>query len=113
MYATSCAANALLLLLRLLCAQFLKRWSSIDQMPPDPNRGIEVPTAVVTCGGRQLVSSKQLMHVPQPDGSMPFNVITLTCTLMAFFIGTFINVLVRKSDWKEKKDEQQSDKPDK
>ena len=36
------------------------------------------------------------MEVPAPDFSMPFNVITLTSTLLAFFFGSMLNVLVRK-----------------
>lgn len=37
-----------------------------------------------------------LVDVPTPDFSMPFNVITLTCTLLAFFYGSMMSVLVRK-----------------
>ena len=35
--------------------------------------------------------------LPLPDFSMPYNVITLTSTVLAFFCGTMLNVLVRKS----------------
>jgi hypothetical protein len=41
-----------------------------------------------------------LLDPPLPDFSMPFNVITLSCTAIAFFIGTLANMLIRKSDWK-------------
>ena len=34
--------------------------------------------------------------LPLPDFSMPYNVITLTSTAVAFFLGTMLNVLVRK-----------------
>ena len=33
---------------------------------------------------------------PVPDMSMPFNVISLACTLYAFIIGSLVNFLVRK-----------------
>jgi Gpi16 subunit, GPI transamidase component len=55
---------------------------------------------MVTCDNHSFYSSGALLDLPQPDFSMPFNVITLTCTLVAFFVGTAINVLIRKSDWK-------------
>jgi Gpi16 subunit, GPI transamidase component len=55
---------------------------------------------MVTCGNHSFYSSGALLDLPQPDFSMPFNVITLTCTLVAFFVGTAINVLIRKSEWK-------------
>lgn len=38
-----------------------------------------------------------LLDTPQPDFSMPFNVITFTSTVITFFLGTAINLLVRKS----------------
>ena len=33
---------------------------------------------------------------PVPDMSMPFNVISLSCTLWAFVLGSIINILVRR-----------------
>ena len=40
---------------------------------------------------------------PVPDMSMPFNVISLTCTLYAFVVGSLANLLVRKSSsWAKK-----------
>ena len=37
-----------------------------------------------------------LVDVQTPDMSMPFNVITITCSLLAFYFGSLINLLVRK-----------------
>lgn len=34
-----------------------------------------------------------LLPLPYPDFSMPFNVIALTCTLLAFFFGSVFNML--------------------
>jgi hypothetical protein len=34
---------------------------------------------------------------PVPDLSMPFNVLSLTCTLYAFIIGSLINLVLRKA----------------
>lgn len=37
-----------------------------------------------------------LLVVPTPDFSMPYNVITLTCTVLALFYGSVFNILTRK-----------------
>jgi hypothetical protein len=38
-----------------------------------------------------------LISMPFPDGSMPFNVITMVSTVVALLLGSMMNVLVRKS----------------
>ena len=35
-------------------------------------------------------------QLPTPDFSMPYNVITITCTVMALFFGTVFNILTRQ-----------------
>jgi len=45
----------------------------------------------------RLYTSSAIAMPPVPDMSMPFNVISLTCTLYAFVIGSMVNFLVRKS----------------
>jgi len=47
-------------------------------------------------GGVDLYSNSLLLVAPLPDASMPFNVISLTCTLFAFVVGSLINLLVSK-----------------
>jgi hypothetical protein len=93
---------------------------SFENIPGDANRGIELPPIQVsfvstTCssssvqktngtgtsmhtgrGSAQLYSQSVLLLTPLPDMSMPFNVLSLTCTLFAFIIGSLINVLVRR-----------------
>ena len=44
----------------------------------------------------RMYSNGALIMAPNPDMSMPFNVITLTCTMIAFLFGTILNILVRK-----------------
>lgn len=39
-----------------------------------------------------------LVSLPTPDFSMPYNVITLTCTVVAMFFGTFFNLMMRDFD---------------
>jgi hypothetical protein len=41
--------------------------------------------------------------VPLPDFSMPYNVITLSSTVVAFFLGTMLNVLAGSKKKKKKK----------
>jgi hypothetical protein len=36
-----------------------------------------------------------LASLPTPDFSMPYNVITLTCTVIALFFGSIFNLLIR------------------
>ncbi|CAG8586223.1 8487_t:CDS:1, partial [Racocetra persica] len=36
-----------------------------------------------------------LVSLPTPDFSMPYNVITLTCTVIALFFGSMFNLMTR------------------
>uniref|UniRef100_A0A7S4J5R5 GPI transamidase component PIG-T n=1 Tax=Odontella aurita TaxID=265563 RepID=A0A7S4J5R5_9STRA len=94
---------------------------AFESFPSDPNRGMDLAPSVgrFTCvdpppiatsaggfnstlpsGGNsyaRVYSPPLLLMPPVPDMSMPFNVISLTCTLYAFVIGSMVNFLVRKS----------------
>ena len=123
---------------------FFKRFLTVDDFPPDPSRGFDVPaplarfsfeeergseSADADCSSMESVEKRRgsagraggransestlgngcrervvyaygeagLLDTPQPDFSMPFNVITFTSTVITFFLGTAINLLVRKS----------------
>ena len=54
----------------------------------------------ISCISLRLYSPSVIVMPPVPDLSMPFNVVSLTCTLYAFIIGSLINLLVRKSSKK-------------
>lgn len=137
---------------------YFKRFLTVDDFPPDPSRGLDIPPPLArfyfagleqpasrlsgcevkgegalegrsysgNCpagggsgpeemvrveggggGGRGRVvyayGEAGLLDTPQPDFSMPFNVITFTSTVITFFLGTAINLLVRKSKAKKKK----------
>lgn len=70
-----------------------------QHFPPDPNRGIEVPPSwVVWNASHTLYSPALLLLPPVPDMSMPFNIISLTCTLYVFVIGSIINTVVRRAE---------------
>ena len=95
---------------------------SFEYFPGDANRGIELPPAqaqvTVPSWCRQgddhfsmmgeelsslsswpvvvLFSESILFLPPLPDMSMPFNVLSLSCTLASFVIGAMINTLIRR-----------------
>jgi len=106
----------------IISAEFEPKFLRIEDFTADVNRGIEWDAGIVTfeqgdeARGRKiwrgggdilnniitppasvtLMSNTALFHAPPPDMSMPFNVITLSCTLVAFLVGTSLNIFVRK-----------------
>ncbi len=80
-----------------LSARFLSR----EQHSPDSSRGREYPPAFVsvlwvddqTETEGLVVTSAPLVMLPLPDFSMPFNVLTLGTTALAFFIGSLVNAV--------------------
>ena len=85
---------------------------SFETFPADPNRGFEVPPFSATfaapaecvsssyppeAGTATLYSSSVLLLTPVPDLSMPFNVLSLTCTLYALIIGAIFNLALRRA----------------
>jgi hypothetical protein len=57
----------------------------------------------------RLTTEGLLIDVPLPDFSMPFNVITLCSTLVAFFFGSMLNVVVRKGRRREEEEEEEGE----
>jgi phosphatidylinositol glycan class T len=43
-----------------------------------------------------MVSETLLVSLPTPDFSMPYNVITLSCTVLALYCGSLFNMLTRE-----------------
>jgi Gpi16 subunit, GPI transamidase component len=80
---------------------------SIDSFPGNANRGFEFPPAMASfqCGTTSttrvttvhLYTDTQLILSPLPDMSMPFNVISLTCTFYAFVVGSILNLAIKKA----------------
>ncbi|KAL1548816.1 GPI transamidase component PIG-T [Salvia divinorum] len=86
----------------------------IDEYPPDANQGFDIPSAVIHFAGfvanmsfhddslKQeevpVVSYTEVLLVPltTPDFSMPYNVITITCTVFALYFGSLLNALRRR-----------------
>lgn len=105
-----------------LTMEFDKGFLHIDEYPPDANQGFDIPSAVISFPSTQasrlypednlthspllqkfqektsLLSYTEVLLVPlaTPDFSMPYNVITITCTVFALYFGSLLNVLRRR-----------------
>ncbi|KAJ2353933.1 Subunit of the glycosylphosphatidylinositol transamidase complex-like protein [Coemansia sp. RSA 2618] len=92
---------------------FDKGFLKYSEHPPDANRGFTIAPAIVTydlaaadparplfcapdspCTVR-VYTEPALASLPTPDFSMPYNVITFTCTILALFFGRIFNLLTR------------------
>ncbi|KAG1508849.1 hypothetical protein G6F45_012231 [Rhizopus arrhizus] len=70
---------------------------------PDANRGFDVGSAVLTTKDPEqnlmrIYTDTLLVVLPTPDFSMPYNVITLTCTVIALFFGSLFNLLIPRAN---------------
>nr|CAB3470798.1 unnamed protein product [Digitaria exilis] len=95
----------------------------IDEYPPDANQGFDIPSALVSfpelnaarnypetdplLGSPLLENFREdtvvksytevlLVPLTTPDFSMPYNVITFTCTVLALYFGSLLNALRRR-----------------
>ncbi|XP_061362720.1 uncharacterized protein LOC133306420 isoform X2 [Gastrolobium bilobum] len=108
--------------------EFDKGFLHIDEYPPDANQGFDIPSAIISFpdfhAGLQfsdnfqskspmlsklqekspVLSYTEVLLVPltTPDFSMPYNVITITCTVFALYFGTLLNVLRRRAGEEER-----------
>lgn len=79
-----------------------------QKFPADANRGVDIVPSMATftlestaktmtkLPSITLFTTSLLILPPVPDMSMPFNVISLSCTLWAFVLGSLLNILVRR-----------------
>lgn len=79
---------------------FEREFLRIDEFPPNSERGIELPGALIFYKSSEIfyteTTNTVLFTWPIPDGTMPFNVITMTSTLAALFYGSFFNLIFRR-----------------
>jgi len=89
---------------------FVKKHLLYADYPPDNARGFDVGSAVVTVhnvtlGEGSLYSDQDYVRIytepiviilPIPDFSMPYNVITYSCTIIALFFGSMYNAYTRR-----------------
>ncbi|RKP02472.1 hypothetical protein CXG81DRAFT_10743 [Caulochytrium protostelioides] len=86
-----------------LAFAFDKAFIKYTEHPPDANRGFDIGSGIVTLRapvgdlpqGTRLMTETLLLSLATPDFSMPYNVITMTCTLIALFFGSYCNLLTR------------------
>ncbi|KAJ1409562.1 hypothetical protein SESBI_22617 [Sesbania bispinosa] len=102
--------------------EFDKGFLHIDEYPPDANQGFDIPSAIISFPDYHaslqfsdnsiskspmlsklqekspVLSYTEVLLVPltTPDFSMPYNVITITCTVFALYFGSLLNVLRRR-----------------
>eukprot|EP01126_Amoeba_proteus_P027584 TRINITY_DN2737_c0_g2_i1.p1 TRINITY_DN2737_c0_g2~~TRINITY_DN2737_c0_g2_i1.p1 ORF type:complete len:453 (-),score=66.37 TRINITY_DN2737_c0_g2_i1:166-1524(-) len=104
-------ANSILTL-ELQVERALLHWT---EYPPDPNRGFDIgpavlqvlsvenlkthnfPTqSVISSPSFCLYTNGLMVMMPLPDFSMPYNVITLSSTVVALFFGQIVSALTRR-----------------
>ncbi len=71
----------------------------LDEFPANHERGIDFPAAKIEIAGQhqdRFTSNGLLFTWPLPDGTMPFNVITMSATVIALFHGALFNMLTRR-----------------
>ncbi|KAI0047315.1 Gpi16 subunit, GPI transamidase component [Auriscalpium vulgare] len=76
-----------------------KSFLRYTEHPPDAQRGWELPPAVfipVDSAARRMYTSPLLVDLPTPDFSMPYNVIIMSCTLIALLFGSLFNLFTRR-----------------
>ncbi|KAL6928815.1 hypothetical protein ACO0SA_002145 [Hanseniaspora valbyensis] len=74
-----------------------------EEYPPDANHGFEIESALVVVLDKYFNNKNYFIRTPTlllslatPDFSMPYNVITITSTLMAFCFGLIFNLLTKR-----------------
>ncbi|KAM3578826.1 Subunit of the glycosylphosphatidylinositol transamidase complex-like protein [Umbelopsis sp. WA50703] len=113
--------------------EFDKVFLKYTEHRPDANRGFDVGPAVISAAfpddtshmatndfdtiskHTDIKALKQikvyteimLASLPTPDFSMPYNVITLTCTVIALFFGSLFKLLIQKFEVVEDEDQNQ------
>ncbi|RXK42297.1 hypothetical protein M231_00287 [Tremella mesenterica] len=107
----------------LLRIPFTKLTLKYTEHRPDAERGREIPSGILTLldvvgedassqtdtssipvghvdprwsGRKRIYTSRLLLDVPTPDFSMPYNVIIMSCTVMAVFFGLMQGTLTRR-----------------
>ncbi|MBA0686340.1 hypothetical protein Goari_013948 [Gossypium aridum] len=100
-----------------LTIEFDKGFLRIDEYTSDANQGFDIPSAIISFPNFHasmvfleddslnkspekcpVMSYTEVLLVPltTPDFSMPYNVITITCTVFALYFGSLLNVLQRR-----------------
>ena len=74
---------------------------AVDRLPADSSRGLEIEGAEVAFsladggGVGRVFTDGVIVALMLPDLSMPYNVISISSTLLALFVGSMVNLLSR------------------
>lgn len=90
-----------------MTVDFEEAYLPFQKFPADANRGVDIfpskatftlisPSLETMSPSVTIYSQSLVILPPVPDMSMPFNVISLSCTLWAFVLGSLLNTLVRR-----------------
>ena len=71
-----------------LSYEFERTYIKLSEHPPDANYGFDIGSGMITVQENQMFTENLLIRLPTPDFSMPYNVITLTCTVLALFFSS-------------------------
>jgi phosphatidylinositol glycan class T len=78
---------------------FDRAYLRLSDYPFDSSRGLDVPGGLMVVAGKEsnfsASTSTLLLTIPLSDTTMPFNVITFTCTVWAVFYGPLFNLMYR------------------
>ncbi|CAJ0890876.1 18553_t:CDS:2 [Entrophospora sp. SA101] len=78
-----------------LSINFDKVFLKYTEHPPDANRGFDIGSAVLSTSTDTKTNELNNLNNIRNYFSMPYNVITLTCTVIALFFGSMFNLMTR------------------
>lgn len=86
------------------------------EYPPDANHGFELEPAVFAIKSGDAITyvmrtTTNLLTLPTPDFSMPYNVIILTSTVMSVTFGSIFNMLTKRTVTEEEAEEFNAQQP--
>jgi hypothetical protein len=89
----------------LLKIKLEKQLQGFEDYPNDPQRGWDIVPSPVFMNSDLFFSNGLLIMIPEPDFSMPFNVICITGSVIAFFFTSFQNLQTWKDSvhWSDSK----------
>uniref|UniRef100_A0A7S0J258 GPI transamidase component PIG-T n=1 Tax=Calcidiscus leptoporus TaxID=127549 RepID=A0A7S0J258_9EUKA len=90
-----------------LAFEYITTFSHVDELPSDSSRGVDLEPAAIRYTphhrttasatphlSRLLFTNSALLPLPLPDESMPYNVISFTCTLLTIFVSAMLRSLL-------------------
>jgi phosphatidylinositol glycan class T len=73
--------------------EFDPSFIKLTEHHPDADHGFDIGMAKVIYGRKVIWTESLLVRLPLPDPAMPYNVITLSCTVLSLFFAAVFNFL--------------------